>query len=428
MERFVYKKLLEWKKTYNHKPLVIEGARQVGKTYIVQKFGQNAYEKNAYFNFDENKRLQQIFNQDLDIKRILLALSAEIGFVIDEKTLVFFDEIQVCSSAVTSLKYFCEKRRDIDIIAAGSLLGLNYSEGSGFPVGKVEFLKIYPLSFNEFLIANNEKLLVDAIVRKDYDIISLMKDKLENYFKIYCFVGGMPEVVQNFIDNHDFNQVIKIQKNILKSYDLDFSKHAQNNKLEKIRQVWNSIPSQLSKENKKFKYTDIKKSSRLKDYEGAIEFLKNSGLIYVVNNIKKFAIPLKSYEEYNRFKIYMLDVGLLSNMNHINPTIINLKENIFIEYKGSLAEQFVLSSLYSNDADDVLYYSDEMSRNEIDFIIEKNNQILPIEVKAGINLKAKSLNNIINKYNIKQAIRYSFADYKKNEVIEDIPIYTMCEN
>lgn len=427
MKRNIYKKLLAWKNNLAHKPLILEGARQVGKTYIVKKFGKSEYEKFAYFNFDENKELIGIFDYDLKADRILLALSAEIGFKIDEKTLVFFDEIQVCGKAITSLKYFCEDRKDINIIAAGSLLGLNYSDGTGFPVGKVEFLKMYPLNFNEFLTANGEDLLVDAILKRDYKLISLMKEKLENYFRIYCFVGGMPEVVQSFIDNHDLNEAVKIQKDILRSYDIDFSKHTKNGKLEKIRQIWNSIPSQLSKENKKFKYSDIKKSSRAKDYEDAIEFLRSAGIIYIVKNIKKFRMPLKAYEDYYKFKIYMLDVGLLSNLNHVDSKIVNLKKEVFTEYKGSIAEQYVLSQLFTNGTEDVFYYSDETSRSEIDFVVERDNKIIPIEVKAGVNLKAKSLNNVIKSNDIMHAIRYSLADYKKNEIIEDIPVYAICD-
>ena len=427
MKRTIYKKLVEWKENSKHKPLILEGARQVGKTYIVNEFGKNEFKKFAYFNFDVDSNLQRIFEEDLNIDRILLALSASIGFKIDAETLVFFDEIQVCGRAITSLKYFSEEKKELNIIAAGSLLGLSYSDGTGFPVGKVEFLKMYPLSFNEFLLANNEDLIVNAIVEKNYDLIKMIKHKLENYFKIYCFVGGMPDVVQHYIDDKDFNEVKKIQSEILKSYDLDFSKHSRNGQLEKIRLVWNSIPAQLAKTNKKFKYSEIKKDSRAKDFANAVEFLKDAGLIYKVNNITKFISPLKSYEDSGCFKMYILDIGLLSNMNNVDANIINEKEKIFVEYNGSLAEQFVLSSLYCNDIENISYYMDDANRNEIDFVIEKNNQIIPIEVKSGINLKAKSLKVIIDKHNIKRAIRYSFADYKQNEIIEDIPLYAICE-
>lgn len=423
MKRYIYENLIKWKEKPDKKPLIIEGARQVGKTYIVKEFGEKEYKKFAYFNFDSNPQLKSVFDADLNIGRILLSLSAEIGFKIDEDTLVFFDEIQICGRAITSLKYFCEEKTKINIIAAGSLLGLSYSEGTGFPVGKVEFLKMYPLNFKEYLLAEKEDLLVEIIEKKDYNIIKPFKSKLENYFKIYCYVGGMPEVVQKFIDTKNFEVVTKIQKEILKSYDLDFSKHASGEKLEKIRMVWNSIPMQLSKDNKKFKYSEIKKNSRAKDYENAIQFLRDAGLIYNIYNINKFQIPLESYKDVPCFKMYMLDVGLLSNMNHINSNIINTEKNVFVEYKGSLAEQFVLSQLLSNGNEKVFYYTDETSRNQIDFIIEENEYIVPIEVKSGINLRSKSLNNIILKYNIKKAKRYSLADYKMNEIVEDVPIY-----
>lgn len=423
MKRRIYDKLLKWKKNPNKKPLIIEGARQVGKTYIVKEFGNSEYKKFAYFNFDSNSQLKSIFDIDLNVDRILLSLSAEIGFKIDEETLIFFDEIQVCGRAITSLKYFCEEKVGMNIIAAGSLLGLSYSQGTGFPVGKVEFLTMYPLSFKEYLLAEKEDLLVELLEKKDYTIIKPFKSKLENYFKIYCYVGGMPEVVQKFIDTKNFEIVTSTQKEILKSYDLDFSKHASGEKLEKIRMVWNSIPMQLAKDNKKFKYSEVKKNSRAKDYESAIQFLNDAGLIYNIYNINKFQIPLESYKDVTCFKMYMLDVGLLSNMNHINSNIINTEKDIFVEYKGSLAEQFVLSQLLSYGNEKVFYYTDETNRNQIDFIIEENEYIVPIEVKSGINLKSKSLNNIILKYNIKRAKRYSFADYKMNEIIEDIPIY-----
>lgn len=428
MKRLIYKKLLKWKEKPDKKPLIIEGARQVGKTYIVKEFGKKEYKKFAYFNFDSNSQLKAIFDIDLNVERILLSLSAEIGFIIDEDTLVFFDEIQMCGRAITSLKYFCEEKTKINIIAAGSLLGLSYSEGIGFPVGKVEFLKMYPLNFKEYLLAEKEDLLVEILEKNDYNIIKPFKSKLENYFKIYGYVGGMPEVVQKFIDTKNFEIVINTQKEILKAYDLDFSKHASGEKLEKIRMVWNSIPMQLAKDNKKFKYSEIKKNSRAKDYENAIQFLKDAGLVYNIYNINKFNIPLESYKDVSCFKMYMLDVGLLSNMNHISSNIINTEKGILVEYKGSLAEQFVLSELLSYNFENVFYYTDETSRNQIDFIIEENGYIVPIEVKSGINLKSKSLNNILLKYNIKKAKRYSLADYKMNEIIEDIPIYLIQRN
>lgn len=425
MKRQIFEKLIKWKENPNRKPLVIEGARQVGKTYIVREFGKKEYKKFAYFNFDGNLTLKNIFEMDYNIDRILIALSAEIGFKIDEDTLIFFDEVQVCGKAITSLKYFCEGKRNLHVIAAGSLLGLSYSDGTGFPVGKVEFLKMYPLSFKEYLLAEKEDLLVEILNKKDYELIGTLKNKLEEYFRIYCFVGGMPEVVENFIVNKDFEYVKKIQSNILKSYDLDFSKHARNGQLEKIRMIWNAIPTELAKDNKKFKYSDLKKNSRAKDFENAIQFLKDAGLIYTINNIKKFQIPITSYADNSCFKMYMLDVGLLSNMNHVSAKIINRKNDLFVEYKGSIAEQFVLTELLCYEKDNVTYYIDENSRHQIDFIVEQDGNIVPIEVKAGINLKSKSLNNIILKYNIKKAIRYSLADYKQNEIIEDIPIYSI---
>ena len=425
MKRTIYEKLKIWKNKKNRKPLVIEGARQVGKTFIVNEFGNNEFDKYAYFNFDGNMPLKSIFDEDFNIERILIALSAMIGFKIDEKTLIFFDEIQVCEKAITSLKYFCENKREYYVVAAGSLLGLSYNSSTGFPVGKVEFLKMYPMSFREYLLSENENLLVELLEKKDYKTIKQVKNKYENYFKIYSFVGGMPEVVNSFINNKDFNEVALLQNNILKSYDLDFSKHAKNGKLEKIRMIWNAIPQELAKENKKFKYSDIKKGSRAKDFIEAIQFLNQAGLIYLIKNIHKFTSPIAAYQDSSCFKIYTLDIGLLSNMNNVNANIINEMDKIFIEYKGAIAEQFVLNQLLYNGYEKVFYYSDETSRIETDFVIEDESIPIPIEVKSGINLKSKSLNSIINKNNIKKAIRYSLADYKQNDIICGIPIYAI---
>lgn len=425
MKRKIYDNLIIWKNRPDRKPLIIEGARQVGKTYIVEKFGKNEFEKYAYFNFDSNGPLIRVFDEDLNVDRILTSLSAMIGFKIDENTLIFFDEIQECGKAVTALKYFCENKRKLYVIAAGSLLGLSYSDGTGFPVGKVDFLKMYPMSFREYLLSEGQDILVELINNKDYKTIKQVKNKFENYFKIYCFIGGMPEVVNNYIKNRDFNEVVAIQKSILKSYDLDFSKHAKNGKLEKIRMVWNAIPQELSKENKKFKYSDIKKGSRAKDFEDAIQLLKDAGLIYNICNIKKFNSPIASYVDASSFKMYTLDIGLLSNMNNVSANIINEMDRIFVEYKGALAEQFTLNQLLANGCENVLYYTDETSRLEVDFVIELEGKVVTIEVKSGINLKAKSLNSIITKNKIEKAIRYSLADYKQNEIIEDIPLYAI---
>ena len=425
MKRTIYEKLKGWKDKSSRKPLIIEGARQVGKTFIVNEFGKNEFEKYAYFNFDGNTQLIKIFDEDLNIDRILTSLSAMIGFRIDEKTLIFFDEIQLCDKAVTSLKYFCENKREFYVIAAGSLLGLSYSEGTGFPVGKVEFLKMYPMSFREYLLSEGQDILVELIENKDYKTIKQVKSKFENYFRIYCFIGGMPEVVDNYINKRDFNEVSLLQKNILKSYDLDFSKHAKNGKLEKIRMVFGALPQELSKENKKFKYSDIKKGSRAKDFEDAIQFLRDAGLIYTICNIKEWRQPLTSYADLSCFKMYALDIGLLSSMNNVNANIINEMDKIFVEYKGALAEQYVLNQLIASGFENVFYYTDETSRLEVDFVVELEDKVVPVEVKSGINLKAKSLNSIITKNGIEKAIRYSLADYKQNDVVEDIPIYAI---
>lgn len=423
MYREKYNDLLVWKKDKNHKPLVVMGARQVGKTYLIKEFGSSEYKKVAYFSFDNNLKLESIFEDDYDIERIIRQLSMLIGFKIEDDCLIIFDEIQNCEKAITSLKYFCEERKEQDIIVAGSLLGIKNSSGTGFPVGKVNFLYLYPLNFYEFLLANNEELLTDALINKKFDDITLLKNKLEELLKIYCYVGGMPEVVKDYVENKDFERVNKLQKEILTSYDIDFSKHLSNADLEKTRLVFNSVISQLNKNNKKFIYGALKTGSRAKDYENAIMWLKDAGLIHIVHNISKVCCPIKSYEDFSTFKLYLLDVGLLMNMAGVSTDAILDKEYIFEEFKGSLAEQYVLCQIKSKDIDNVMYWTNETSRAEIDFVIEKNNRIIPIEVKAGINLKAKSLNNFIRDNNLIYAIRTSLADYKMNEVIEDVPLY-----
>lgn len=423
MYREKYNDLLDWKNDKNHKPLVIMGARQVGKTYLMKEFGKSEYKKVAYFSFDNNKNIEEIFNEDYDVERILRQLGILIGFKIEKDCLIIFDEIQNCERAITSLKYFCEEKRDQDIIAAGSLLGIKNNNGTGFPVGKVNFLYMYPLNFYEFLLANKEEMLLEILKNKKYDDIKIFKNKLEEWLKIYCFVGGMPEVVKDYIENNDFERVKKIQKEILDSYDIDFSKHLSYQDVEKVRLVFNSILGQLNKNNKKFIYGVLKTGSRAKDYENAIMWLKDAGLIYIVHNLKKVDVPIKSYEDFSAFKLYLFDIGLLMNMANVSQKAILDKDYMFVEFKGSLVEQYVLSQLKSKDIDNIMYWTNETNRSEIDFIIEKDNKIIPIEVKAGINLKAKSLNNFIVDNNITYAIRTSLADHKKNEVIEDIPLY-----
>lgn len=423
MYREKYKDLLAWKNDRTHKPLVMMGARQVGKTYLIKEFGSNEYKRIAYFSFDNNENLIEIFNNDYDIERIIRQLGILAGFKIDKECLIVFDEIQNCDRAITSLKYFCEEKREQDIIAAGSLLGIKDTKGTGFPVGKVNFLYLYPLNFYEFLLANDEKMLLEILINKKYDDIKVFKNKLEELLKIYCYVGGMPEVVKDYIENKDFNRVKKIQKEILNSYDLDFSKHLEGTDLEKVRMVFNSIPGQLNKNNKKFVYGAIKTGSRAKDYEVALTWLKDAGLIYIIHNLTKIDVPIKSYEGFSSFKIYLLDIGLLMNMTQVSMQAILDAEYIFTEFKGSLAEQYVLSQLKSKDTENIMYWSNETSRSEIDFIIEKAGKIVPIEVKSGINLKAKSLKNFLSDNNLSYAIRTSLADYKLNDIIEDIPLY-----
>ncbi len=426
MQRKIIERLIQWKNSSSRKPLILQGARQVGKTWVMKEFGKIYYENVAYINFDNNEKIKSLFNLNYDTHRLIETIELETGIRIQsDKTLIIFDEIQECPKAITSLKYFNENSNEYHIIAAGSLLGVAHHSGTGFPVGKVEFLNLYPLSFFEFLDAMGEERFLTVIEKQDFEMISIFKDKFEELLKKYCYTGGMPEVVQDFIINNDYKNVRKIQKDILKSYEKDFSKHISSNTVEKVKMLWNSIPSQLTKENKKFIYNAVKKGSRAKDFETALTWLESAGLIYKVHRIKKSALPISAYEDFDAFKLFILDVGLLGAMTNIEAKIILERQSIFEEFKGSIAEQYVLQQLKNIEDLPIFYWSNETSRSEIDFIIQVAENIIPVEVKASINLQAKSLTNYIEKYQTAVAIRTSLADYKISKPLIDIPLYTI---
>lgn len=427
MQRTAILKLKEWKESKNHKPIIIEGARQVGKTWLMKEFGKQYYEQVVYLHFDNNQKLTALFENDYEIPRLIEAFEILSGIKINpDNTLIIFDEIQECPRALTSLKYFYENAPEYDIIAAGSLLGLMHHEGTGFPVGKVSFLNLYPMNFFEFARALGEEKLIELIEKKDFQMISVFKNDFEKLVKMYCYIGGMPEVVQNFVDNRNYKKVREIQKNILASYENDFSKHVSSNTVEKIRMLWRAIPSQLAKENKKFIYNVIKTGARAKEYELALLWLKDAGLVYQVNRIKKPDLPLIAYQDLDAFKLFIVDVGLLSALTNLDVKTILEKTQIFEEFKGAIAEQYVYQQLKSVDDIPIFYWSNDSSRSEIDFVIQHGEYVVPVEVRAVKNLKAKSLNNFIQEYKSKKSVRTSLADYKLNDNnLYDIPLYAI---
>ena len=427
MQRTAILKLKEWKESKNHKPIIIEGARQVGKTWLMKEFGKQYYEQVVYLHFDNNQKLTALFENDYEIPRLIEAFEILSGIKINpDNTLIIFDEIQECPRALTSLKYFYENAPEYDIIAAGSLLGLMHHEGTGFPVGKVSFLNLYPMNFFEFARALGEEKLIELIEKKDFQMITVFKNDFEKLVKMYCYIGGMPEVVQNFVDNRNYKKVREIQKNILASYENDFSKHVSSNTVEKIRMLWRAIPSQLAKENKKFIYNVIKTGARAKEYELALLWLKDAGLVYQVNRIKKPDLPLIAYQDLDAFKLFIVDVGLLSALTNLDVKTILEKTQIFEEFKGAIAEQYVYQQLKSVDDIPIFYWSNDSRRSEIDFVIQHGECVVPVEVRAEKNLKAKSLNNFIQEYKSKKSVRTSLADYKLNDNnLYDIPLYAI---
>ena len=428
MRRFALQDLIDWKNKQNRKPLIVNGARQVGKTWLLQEFGKNQYKEVLYINFERNKRIQQLFEPDLDPNRLLLGLELEHGHKIDaDNTLIIFDEIQTTPQAITSLKYFYEEMPQYHIVAAGSLLGVTLHSGISFPVGKVDRLNLYPLNFYEYLEALGQEKLVELLKSKNFEMIDVYKDTLLDYLKQYMYIGGMPEVVSAFIKNKDFNEARQIQNHILLDYGNDFSKHIPKETLPKVLAVWNSIPAQLAKENKKFIYSNIVANGRAKEFEDAITWLIDSGLIYKVNRLSKPFLPIKGYLESNIFKLFLLDVGLLSAMSRLDRRILLEGDDLFTEFKGAITEQYVLQEIMSLNDIEVSYWSNDSGQAEVDFVVQCESNVFPIESKAGTNLKAKSLKVYMDKYNPKFAVRTSQADYKKTDSLYDIPLY-MLEN
>ena len=422
MYRYAINNLIEWKNSPNHMPLIIKGARQVGKTWLMKEFGKTQYKKVAYISFDSNPRLDTLFQKDLDVKRLLDGLNIEVGFNITPKdTLIIFDEIQENPLALTSLKYFCENAPEYDIVAAGSLLGVAHHKGTGFPVGKVEYLNLYPLLFKEFLLAMNENQILELIDKNNFEMQKVFKERIIDLLRRYCYVGGMPKAVLSFAQKQDYNLVRKIQKNILDDYESDFSKHISPEQVERTRLLWNAIPSQLVKENKKCVYGKIKQGARAKDFEIALNWLIDSGLVHKVSRVSEPNMPLKAFEDVSAYKLFLLDVGLLGAMNDLDPRSLLENDKLFNDYNGAITEQYVLQEFKTLGDLPTFYWAS--NRAELDFLIQYQNNIIPVEAKATINLQAKSLKSFRQKFNPKISIRTSLADFEENNGLFNIPLY-----
>lgn len=426
MYRQAIEKLFAWKESRHRKPLIIEGARQVGKTWLMKEFGAQAYDDTFYINFDSNTPMAELFSTDLNTERLIMGLELYMGRKIDpETTLLIFDEVQEVPRALSSLKYFYENAPQYHIVCAGSLLGIALHRGTSFPVGKVEFLKLYPLSYREFLMALGKEQYVSVLDQQDYEMVTSFKQSYIDALKQYYFVGGMPEAVQSFAEARDFNEVRAIQKRILAAYEQDFSKHAPNEVVPKLRMLWNSIPSQLARENKKFIYGLVREGARAKEYETALLWLSDCGLVHKVSRVRAASIPLKAYEDLKAFKLFLLDVGLLGCMAGLRARTLLDGNALFVEFKGALTEQYVCQQLKTLEDLGVFYYTNDRGSCEIDFIADTGETIVPIEVKAEVNLQAKSLKTYREKYSPEICIRTSMADYKKEDWLLNLPLYAI---
>lgn len=428
MYRIAMEKLLKWKESKHRKPLIIEGARQVGKTWIMKEFGKQEYANTVYINFDSNSKIAELFSSDLDTDRLIMGLELYAGRKINpETTLLIFDEVQEVPRALSSLKYFYENAPQYHIVCAVSLLGIALHEGTSFPVGKVDFLKLYPLSFKEFLMAIGQEGFAELLDKQDYHMITSFKQTYIDSLKQYYFVGGMPEAVQHFVENKDFNEVRNIQKRILLAYEQDFSKHAPNEIVPKIRMIWNSIPSQLAKENKKFIYGLVREGSRAKDYEIAVMWLADCGLVHKVSRVNGAGMPLKAYEDLKAFKLFILDVGLLGCMAGLRQGTLLDGNDMFVEFKGALTEQYACEQLKTIEDLGVFYYTNDRGSCEVDFVVDTGEKVVPVEVKAEVNLKAKSLKTYSEKYSPEISVRTSMSNYKKEDWLVNVPLYAIEE-
>ena len=423
MKRYAINKLIDWKESQNRKPLIIRGARQVGKTWLMKEFGKTQYKKTIYINFEDNDLMREHFSKDLNTKRIIEGLELEHSKIDSKNTLIILDEIQECPKALTALKYFYENNPEFHIVAAGSLLGVALHEDVSFPVGKVDFLDLYPLSFLEFLDAMGEENFVELLNKPDSDNIKTFKAKYIEWLKKYYYIGGMPEVVNDFVKNNDYKKARKIQENILSAYTSDFSKHISSTGKLKIDLLWESIPNQLTQESKKFVYKKIKQGARADEFEEALSWLINCGLVYKINRITKPAMPIRAYEDTKAFKLFILDVGLLCALSKLPARTLIDGDKIFTEFNGALAEQYVLQQLKTLDDMEVAYWISKSGNAEIDFVIQTDGYVIPVEVKATTNLQAKSLKVYREKFEPEISIRTSLADFEINNGLFNIPLF-----
>jgi len=427
MERNLYKKLLLWKNDKKRKPLLLQGARQVGKTFLINEFGKKAYKNYVYLNFEQNVELKKIFSENLNPHKIIEDIGLYLGRNIEFKnTLIFFDEIQVCPEAITSLKYFYEQANEFHVISAGSLLGVSVGKESSFPVGKVNFMTLHPLSFNEYLIAQSEILLVEKLEKKtSFDqIIDPIHEKLHKYYKMFLFLGGMPEVVQDYINEKNVVSARKIQEEILEAYERDFSKYTNKIQAIKTSELWKSIPYQLARENKKFKFSSVQKKARASTFEQTIEWLKKAGLIQIANQISVPKLPLSGYADNLKFKIYALDTGLLGAMLEIPSSIIISPSQLFTEYNGAFIENYVANELIKSNEKNLFYWTSK-SDAEVDFILNINQKLIPLEVKSGTSRNLKSIRSYAGKYNPEYICRTSPRNFAQDGDFRNIPLYAI---
>lgn len=426
MYRAAMEDLKIWKDKPNKKPMIIRGARQVGKTWLMKEFGKIAFQDYVYINFENNRVMKELFSSDLDTRRIMTGVELYSGKKIDpSSTLLIFDEIQEVPQALTSLKYFNENAPEYQILAAGSLLGAALHQGTSFPVGKVDFTDLYPLSFSEFLQAMEYDSYVDLLQKSSFDMITIFKLKYIELLKYYYYVGGMPEAVQSFAEKKDFQVVRDIQQRILDAYEQDFSKHAPNDVVPRIRMIWNSIPAQLAKENKKFMYGVLKEGARAKDFEMAVLWLCDCGLLHKVHRVTSPNLPLRAYEDIRAFKLFMVDVGLLSCMSRLRQETLLEGNSLFREFKGALTEQYVLQQLLTDKNLQINYWTNNQGNAEVDFLVDNGKCVIPLEVKAEENLHAKSLRVFVDKYHPALAVRTSMTDYRKEEWLLNLPLYAI---
>lgn len=425
MERSIYSSLKKWKESPTRKPLILQGARQVGKTYILKEFGAREYSEVVYINCDDNNDMQNMF-VDYDIDRIIRSLSAISGVSIKPSTtLLILDEIQEVERGLASLKYFCEKAPEYHVAVAGSLLGITLHEGTSFPVGKVDMLYMYPMDFEEFLLAMGKEQLVELLRNNSWAALTPLRGMLTELLRQYYFVGGMPEAVKTYVERGDIWEVRSIHSKIIDAYRNDMSKHVPKQQVQRINMVWNSIPSQLARDNKKFIYGALRKGARANDFEIAIQWLVDSGLVHKVHRISKPVVPLKFYEDMASFKLFLLDCGLLGALSETPPEQILIGDNVFEEYKGAFTENYVLQQLKSLPRTFVYYYSNDNSTLEIDFVVQHEAHVIPIEVKAEENLRAKSLRQFVTDNSGLHGVRFSMSDYREQDWLTNVPLWAV---